>query len=251
MRRFKVFMQILSLFVFVLCCGYMGLYLYEYYNTKSDIAIVREAVEKAAEEASGEKKYAENGMLAEFYDLYCQNEDMVGWILIEGTEVNYPILYKNTDNDYYLHRNFEKKYSDGGMLFLDKECSLAAPSDNLIIYGHNMKNGTMFAPLLKYADADFLAEHKTIMFSNLYENFEYTIISVFKTQVDSADEFKYYNFVEAESEADFENFVEAAKRLSIHSIDESAVYGDELLTLSTCSYNRKNERFVIVAKRTK
>lgn len=251
MRKFKVCMQILSLLVFVVCCCYMGVYLYEYYNMKSDIEIVREAVETAADNTDEEQRYAENGMLVEFYDLYCQNEDMVGWILIEDTDVNYPVLYKNTDNDYYLHRNFSKKYSNGGIPFLDKECSLASPSDNLIIYGHNMKNGTMFAPLLKYRDADFLAAHKTVMFSNLYEKFEYTIISVFKTQVDSADEFEYYNFIDADSEEDFNNFVTTAKKLSIHTIEESAEYGDELLTLSTCSYNRKNERLVVLAKRTK
>ena len=246
MKKMRIFMQILSLLVFLVCCVYMGLYFYKDYHLKSDISEVQEAVESLED-----NRYAENGMLNEYYELYLQNEDMVGWISIDDTNINYPVLYKNTDNDYYLHRNFKREYSESGIPFMDRECNLAKPRDNIIIYGHNMKNGTMFAHLLKYANEKFLNEHKTVQFSNLYEKEEYTVISVFKTQVGAKNEFKYYNFTEASSADDFDNYVSAAKALSIHLIDETAVYGDKLLTLSTCSYNMKNERFVVVAKRIK
>ena len=246
MRRMKIFVQILSLLIFICCCVYMGIYFYKDYHLKSDLSSVQEYVDTTDDE-----KYAENGMLSEYYELYKKNEDMVGWIKIDGTNIDYPVMYKNTDNDYYLHRNFDREYNEGGIPFMDKECSLAKPSDNLIIYAHNMKNGTMFADLLKYSDEKFLNEHKTVKFNTLYEKEEYTVISVFKTQVGAKNEFKYYNFVDAASEDDFENYVSAAKMLSVHSIDETAVYGDKLLTLSTCSYNKKNERFVVVAKRIK
>lgn len=246
MKKMKVFVQVLSLIVFFVCCVYMGVYFYKDYHLRSDFSEVREMAD-----AGEDNIYAENGMLNEYYEMYLRNDDMVGWVSIDDTNINYPVLYKNTDNDYYLHRNFEREYSESGIPFMDRECSLAKPSDNLIIYAHNMKNGTMFANLLKYSDEEFLCEHKIIKFSNLYERGEYTVIAVFKTQVGTRNEFKYYNFTEASSADDFDNYVSAAKALSIHSIDESAVYGDELLTLSTCSYSRKNERFVVVAKRIK
>lgn len=202
---------------------------------------------------NGEKKksknFAPNGMLAQYYDLHEQNNDMVGWIKIEGTEINYPVMYRNDSNDYYMSRNFEQNNQSSGIPFMDMECDLSKPSDNIIIYAHNMRNGTMFAPLLKYEDEKFLEEHRIINFDTLYKKGKYKIISVFRTQVGSKHEFKYYNFIDAHSAEDFENFIDGAKQLSLHDINESAVYGDYMLTLSTCSYSRKNERFVVVAKK--
>ena len=94
-----------------------------------------------AGESEGEKKknknFAPNGMLMQYYDLYQQNNDMVGWIKIDGTDINYPVMYKNDSNDYYMYRNFEGKDQNSGVPFMDMECNLAERSDNFIIYAIN------------------------------------------------------------------------------------------------------------------
>ena len=251
MNRTRLTVQLLSLFVCAFCVVYLGKYIYDGYTEKKSMSQLQQIVLEG--ESKGEKKknknFAPNGMLMQYYDLYQQNNDMVGWIKIDGTDINYPVMYKNDSNDYYMYRNFEGKDQKSGVPFMDMECNLAERSDNVIIYAHNMRNGSMFAPLLDYSDKDFLAEHRIINFDTLYKKNKYKIISVFRTQVGSAHEFKYYNFINASSEADFENFVDGVKQLSLHEIEDDAVYGDYLLTLSTCSYNRKNERFVVVAKK--
>ena len=254
LKRLKTVVQILSLFIFLGCAIYLGKYLYDGYTAQKDISVLQDIVadksrrsNKATE--NHKERYAENGMLYDYYDLYKHNNDMVGWIKIEDTNINYPVMYHNTDNEYYIHKNFDKEYQYSGLPFMDKDCDLSKPSDNIIIYSHNMKNGTMFAQLLKYEDVNFLNEHKLIHFDTMYKRGTYDIIAVFRTQVGGVNEFKYYNFTNSHTDSDFENYVDAAKKLSMHSIDETAHYGDELLTLSTCSYNRKNERFVVVAKK--
>ena len=251
MKHTKTVIQLLFLFIFIICAAFLFKYFYNNYSAQKDIDELRKVVEQedTPENEEAQEKYAPNGMIEEYYELYVKNNDMVGWLKIDDTDINYPVMYKNSDNEYYLHKNFEKEYQYSGLPFMDKDCDLAKPGDNIIIYAHNMKNGTMFAPLLKYEDEEYLNSHNEIKFDTLYKREKYKIISVFKTQVGSQNEFKYYNFTDSHSEEDFENFVDAVKRMSIHNIDESAVYGDKLLTLSTCSYSRKNERFVVVAKK--
>lgn len=249
MKYIKFIIQVLSLLIFIICAVYLFKYFYGNYTAQKDIAELQNIASEDKDRDGEEESYAENGMLSEYYELYQRNNDLVGWIRIANTVIDYPVMYRNSDNEYYLHRNFDREYQYSGLPFMDKDCDLAKPGDNLIIYSHNMKNGTMFAPILKYADKDYLSEHREIEFDTMYKREKYIIISVFRTQVGSQHEFKYYNFTDSHSEEDFENFVDAVKKLSLYNIDESAVYGDKLLTLSTCSYNRKNERFVVVAKK--
>ena len=125
------------------------------------------------------------------------------------------------------------------------------PSDNVVIYGHHMKNGSMFADLEKFKSKEFWQEHKTISFSTVTDRYEYEIVAVFKTVVytDSPDSFKYYHFVNAETPEDFSAFIEKCRELSLYDTGVSAEYGDKLITLSTCEYSRTNGRFVVVAKR--
>ena len=242
-------LQILSFFIFICCALYLAKYFYDGYKADREVVRLRDIAGQTDGESAPEEAYASNGMLEEYYKLYEQNNDVVGWVRIDDTRINYPVMYKNTDNDYYLHRNFEGEYQYSGLPFMDKDCNLTADGSNLIIYAHNMKNGSMFADLIKYAKEDFLAEHKIIHFDTMYERGNYEIISVFKTQIGAENEIKYYNFTIPKSEQNYEDFVSAVKRASIHKIDETAEYGDDLLTLSTCSYNRSNERFVVVAKK--
>lgn len=179
--------------------------------------------------------------------VYEQNHDFVGWITIDGTKINYPVM-QSAETDYYLKRAFDKSYSAYGTPYVQENCILGS-SDNIIIYGHHMKDGSMFAGLCQYESEDFYREHTAIHFDTLAGYGEYEIVAVFKTVAYSQDGFKYYHFVDAESEADFDEFIAQCQSLALYDTGVSAEYGDELLTLSTCEYSRNNGRMVIVAKR--
>lgn len=191
---------------------------------------------------------AENGMIARYYDLYEKNNDMIGWIKVYDTVIDYPVVHNSESNSYYLHKNFEKKYSAAGIPFLDCQCRRDADCDNMIIYGHNMRNGTMFHQLLSYADESFSKTHKYISFDTMYNKCYYKIFAVFRTNVGGKNEFKYEQFVDAKSAAEYNAYIDECKKRSIYKTDERPSYGEKLLTLSTCSYSSKNERFVVVAR---
>ena len=178
-------------------------------------------------------------------ELKKENEDIIGW------NINYPVC-QSTDNDYYIRHNYKKEYSKDGAIFLDKDYDWNIPSSNLLLYGHNNKNGTMFQSLLEYAKEDFYKEHTKIRFTTNKEDSIYEIISVFYSRVYYKSEqnvFRYYYFVNAENEEEYNEFVNNAKKSSIYNIETTAKYGDQLLTLSTCEYSQEDGRFVVVAKK--
>ena len=179
--------------------------------------------------------------------VYEQNSDLVGWITIDDTGINYPVMQTKEDSDFYLKHGFDKSHSDYGVPYLQWDCD-ALTSDNLVIYGHNMKNGTMFSDLERYADESFLSEHRYIRFDTLRDYGTYEIFAVFRTVAYSEDGFRYYGFVNFDDAEDFNSFVEKCKKLSLYDAGIIAEYGDKLMTLSTCEYTRTNGRFVVVAK---
>ncbi len=184
-------------------------------------------------------------------ELKKQNPDIIGWIEIENTDINYPVL-QCSDNTYYINHNYKKEKSKNGAIFLDKDYNWDLPSTNLLIYGHNMKNNTMFQHLLKYENKSFFTEHPIIKFSTVDEDSIYEIISVFKSKVYYQSEqnvFRYYYFINATSENDFNDYIQNVKKASLYDTEKTAVYGDKLMTLSTCSYHTKDGRFVVVAKK--
>ena len=193
----------------------------------------------------------EKTVLPELAELYQQNGDLAGWIRIEDTNINYPVMHTPDNPDFYLKHGFDKEYSDYGCPYVQENCDVQLPSDNGILYGHHMKNGSMFADLEMFKNQDFWQEHKIISFSTVTDRYEYEIISVFKTFVysDSPEAFKYYHFVSAEMPEDFSAYIDRCKELSLYDTGVSAEYGDKLITLSTCEYSRTNGRLVVVAKR--
>ncbi len=178
---------------------------------------------------------------------YEQNSNFVGWISIEGTNIDYPVMQTIGKPNYYLKRNFEKQYSDYGVPYVQENCDLEF-SDNCVLYGHHMNNGTMFSDLCKYADEDFYREHKTICFDTLSGFGEYEVIAAFKTAAYSQQGFKYYHFTLADSAEDFDAYISKCKELALYDTGVTAEYGDRLITLSTCEYSRNNGRMVVVAK---
>lgn len=183
-------------------------------------------------------------------ELKKQNSDLIGWIRIKDTNINYPVMQ---NGDYYLHNNFYKQKSSMGTPYLASYCNINS-SDNLIIYGHHIKSGKMFADLEYYKNYNFYSNHKTIKFYVL-ENDEtkehcYEILSAFKTTAND-NGFKYYEFYKANDETEFNSFIEKCKSMSFYNTGVTAYYGDKLLTLSTCEYSQENGRMVVVAKEMK
>ena len=205
-----------------------------------------EEIQEIVEDNTKEESNSENSI--DLYNLYLINNDVVGWIRIEGTNINYPVMQ---NSEYYLRRNIYKEYSTYGTPFLADYCNINL-SDNLIIYGHHIKSGMMFADLDKYKSYDYYLNHKTIKLYKLQGTEtieeEYKIISCFKTTVNKGG-FKYYNFFNATSEADYNSFVEQCRELSFYNIEDTAKYRDKLITLSTCEYSLNNGRMVVVAKK--
>ena len=215
--------------------------------------IVEDTTEKENNEAINLDYYIIDGVPVQekYKDIYLKNKDFVGWITIDDTEIDYPVVQTLDDEEYYLRRDFEGNYNIAGTLFLDRQSSFKLPSDNMIMYGHHMHNGTMFKGLLKYEDEDYYKEHKYITFDTINGNATYEVIAAYRTQIYSEDsnEFKYYEFHNALSAEDFDNFIDNSKKLTPYTIDCSAKIGDKLLTLSTCAYHSSNGRYVVIAKR--
>lgn len=182
-----------------------------------------------------------------YKDLYEQNHDFVGWIRIDNTPIDYPVMQSKDNPEFYLKHNFKKEYSRFGVPFVQANCDIAN-DDNIIIYGHNMKNKTMFNALTHYSDREFYESRKLIRFDTLEESNLYEVIGVFKTRAYSDNGFRYYDFTKANTEAEFNAYIEKCKALSFYETGLTAEYGDRLLTLSTCEYTQNNGRLVVVAK---
>lgn len=185
-------------------------------------------------------------MLPRFAQLYQLNSDIVGWFEIPGTDISYPVMQTPSNPEYYLRHNFDKESSSHGCLFAQANADVFAPSDNITIYGHHMKDGSMFALLDKYKEHSFFEEHRYLYFDTLEATHTYQIIAVFKTSASGG--FRYNEFVDAANEYDFTQFVNSCKELSLYDTGVDAVYGDKLITLSTCEYSQTNGRLVVVAQ---
>lgn len=188
-------------------------------------------------------------ILPEFGELYNINPDLVGWIEIPGTDISYPVVQRKETTDYYLRRDFYGEYANHGCIYVREQCDVFEPTDNITIYGHRMRDGTMFAGLLQYKKEAYWQEHQTIYFDNLFERKTYEIVAVFRTTATLGEGFRYHIFVDAETEEEFNEYVEKCKDLAYYDTGVEVVYGDELITLSTCDYTITNGRFVVVAKR--
>ncbi len=189
-------------------------------------------------------------VLPEYEAILAENQDFAGWITIEGTRVDYPVMLTKSDADYYLTRNFNGQNDINGTLFMDARTNLGQRSTNIIIYGHNMKSGEMFGGLKKYLEEDYWSGHKQISFDTIYEKGTYEIFAVCLAQVQyqNTKGFRYYDFIQADSEEEFQEFLDNIEQLSVFTVTDMPVYGDRLLTLSTCNNYVEDGRLFLVAK---
>lgn len=202
--------------------------------------------------STGSANLDENGnpvMLPEYEALYKLNPDLVGWIRIENTIINYPVMQTPDYVDYYLKKDFNGKYSSRGCIYVREVCDVFEPSDNLTIYGHRMRDGSMFASLHKFTVKSFWETNNLITFDTLYEYHTYQIFAVFKTSATLNQGFSYHLFVDADDEAEFDEFIATCKELALYDTGITPVYGDKIICLSTCDYTYDNGRLVVAAVR--
>ncbi|MCI8633995.1 MAG: class B sortase [Eubacterium sp.] len=189
-------------------------------------------------------------VLPEYSTLHAQYPDLAGWLRIDGTQIDLPVM-QAADNDYYLHSNIDGAEDINGTLFLDYRADAVKPSTNLIIYGHNMRSGAMFGGLKQYLDEAYVAEHEMIQFDTIYEKQTYQVIAVCLSEVGYQDEgqYKYYNFIEAESNEDFNAFLGTIRKCAVYDKTQDVTESDSLLTLSTCNSYVEDGRLFVVAKK--
>ena len=245
--------------VAVACFGYFAVYYYFSDRTQMDyenLAQLKGSATLAAGASPGitihytEEEELNLEVLEEYETLYNKNRSLIGWLKIDDTNIDYPVM-QTANNEYYLDHNYSQEYDKNGSLFLDKDCDVIHRSTNLIIYGHHMKSGKMFGNLNKYSSEDYYKNHSTIQFDTIYEKGTYEVMYVFRSRIYNEDEvvFKYYQFLDATSEKEFESNMQEMAALSLYDTGVTASYGDELLTLSTCDNSETDGRFVVVAKR--
>lgn len=246
------------------CFLYLGIYSYQTKRLDA-YASIQQNLKGAEEPPSGttaggnvvihyddDPELAAPEVLAEYKTLYSLNKKLIGWVKIDDTYIDYPVL-QTSNNEYYLKHNFDQEEDRNGSIFLDKDCSIFPRSGNLIVYGHHMRSGRMFGQLTKYSSEDFYEEHKYIQFDTIYEKGVYEVMYVFRSKIYEESEivFKYYQFIDAASEVEFDSNMREMAEMSLYDTGVTASYGDELLTLSTCDYYTDYGRFVVVAKRVK
>lgn len=181
------------------------------------------------------------------------NQYFVGWLSIDGTYLDYPVVQTKFDEQYYIHKNFYGQYSFSGVPFCSARSDVETPSDNIVIYSHNMLDGSMFGVLERYSNENFYKQHKYIKFNTIYNGeCEYEIVSVFKSDI-TKEPYPFYGFVGG-PQLSFDRFVNFIKEKSIYNITTDIKYGDKFITLITCTsqFGGSGEnypgRYVVVAK---
>ena len=248
MKKMQVIIFIIALVCFLGSGGYLAKYFYERHISAENMDSVKELL---TTDDNNETILDENNqaILVRYSKLKEENPDFAGWISIPDTTIDYPVMYVPDDNDTYLYANFKKEWDGGGTPFIEGACSLSPISDNLIIYGHHMNDNSMFQPLMHYKDKDFYKKHKTIQFDTVSERGTYEVVAVIVTRALYIGEegFRYYGHLDFHSEEDFDYYWNNIQTMSLYETDLEPVYGDKLITLSTCEYSQDNGRLAVIA----
>ena len=248
-KQTRHYIQIMFMVIFIISiCSII----YYFYNANKDKNKYQEVLNNINIDKEQVTEQRTERML-QVEELTKENQDIVGWIEIEGTNINYPVV-QGTDNQYYMKHAYNKENSKDGSIFLDKSYDWNIPSSNLLLYGHNNKNGTMFQNLLKYKDESSYKEHPNIRFTTINDDCQYEIISAFLSKVYYQDEqnvFRYYYFINAESEEEYNDYIEESKRASLYDIGKTAVFKNNDKIILVLENHTEDGRFVVVAKKVK
>ncbi len=256
----KKILAIILIVVCVGCAAFSGMTAYWQYEDAKEASAQFEEISLLVDSTTTETETPEEQPTAEveetvdeaeaaylkYSELYNLNHDFIGWISIDGTAINYPVMQTIDNPNYYLKRDFEKTYSDYGVPYIDEKCAVDL-SANTVIYGHNMKNGSMFSDLVNYTEKSYFDAQPIITFNTLYGFGKYQIIAAFPFDTNN-ETFCYNDFADG-TEEQFNDYVAQCMARRAYDTGYSAQYGDKLITLSTCEYTHQNGRFVVVAKK--
>lgn len=246
-------MGLLVLLIFALL-GTFLLYKGGYFQKEE--AIIQQELQEEEEEFPVEEliepeEETYDRILPQYEEKYGENEDLVGWIRIDNTNIDYPVM-QASDNDYYLHRDFEENYFFDGLPFLDfRNLYEGDLHDNSLIYGHNMgRKGTMFTELMRYTNIDFYKKAPLIEFDTIYRPYLWKVIAVAEANTDPryGEVFEYYNYIKAKDESQLDWYLEELRQRSYYHTDVDVEMGDKLLTLQTCTNDKYDTKLIVVAR---
>ena len=218
--------------------------------TRDALADTREADAAAhtTPESAAAPTVESTAILPQYRALYEENPDLVGWLRIDGTNINNVVMFAPDTPGKYLHMDFYGKWSYRGTLYVAENCDVRT-ADNILIYGHHMKDGSMFGSLISYKDAAFRVAHPIVQFDTLYASHSYEVVAAIETEIpaEGSDAFRYYDCVgtDAQQFAQYCAFIEENR---CYDTGITIQPGDRLLTLSTCAYHTANGRFLVVAR---
>lgn len=246
---------IIALLTFLVSGGlllYQGVYLpLQSDQTQSDTKKIYDINKDKVTEPG--QKDPETGRLAKFKDLLELNPDVKGWITVPNTKIDYPVVQSSKDDpEYYLYRDINRQDTKYGSIFMDSHSELGENSKNILLHGHHMRDGRMFANLMYFSKLDFYQDAPVFTFDSIYEEAEWKIISIFKTNTLSSqgEPFTYLRGGFS-SDSDFLNFVYQVRVRSIIDTPVDVNENDQLITLSTCSYEFEDFRTVVVARKVR
>jgi len=246
--RIRATIRLLAMVAFLAAVTYLAIHFYSSYKNKKlyeDLALSEDTVTEEISRVNAD-------FMQKVKELQQENSDVKGWIRIEGTNINYPLL-QGTDNEFYVTHNYKKENSRFGSIFINCNSNIEDVNSNIIIYGHDMQNDTqMFADMLKYKEKEFYEAHPVIRIITEKTDTEYEIIHVFKSRVFYENEtnvFRYYHYYNLDSEEIYSEYLRNCKEIELYNTEVIANYGDQLLTLITCEYSQENGRFVIIARK--
>ena len=198
---------------------------------------------------NGKTSEALPDIMDDYAALYAENKDVIGWLKIDGTSIDYVVMQAPDEIEKYIHTDFYGRPSYRGCLYVDEDCDVLH-SDNIIIYGHHMKDGSMFGDLIDYTNESFYKTHKIIQFDSIYEKHTYEIVGAIKTSIppEDADCFRYYLYTGENDTEMFEQYKKFIERNRLYKTSAEIQDGDKLLTLSTCAYHTESGRFIVVAR---
>lgn len=216
--------------------------------------LVQRVEQEPSDSQSQETSSTAQTPVRNYLSLLQENRSLAAWLIIQDTQVDYPVLYTPENPEYYLRRAFDGSYALSGSLFIGADC--VPDGTNIIIYGHKMKDGSMFGGLDHYADESYARAHPEILYDRIqpdgsYERLTFEVMAAFYSRVYKVDEegvFRYYYATDLSDPQDFQQYVEQSLSSSLYDLGVTAEYGDRLLTLSTCSYHTDDGRFVVVAR---
>lgn len=245
-----------KLLVLMLCCsmiGVCGKYLYDYFAQSSenkdayadiiDIGFSNSTDIQDKDDPEDETETSD----FDYDSLLAINSDCVGWIRIDGTDIDYPVV-QAADNSFYLHHNFNQESAICGAIFMDYRNDIDLTREHLILYGHQMKDGSMFKQLNGYKDKDFYKEHPEITLYLRNQKYSYDVVAIYVTNISWSG--GYYNYLHGNTrEEQIEYLQNKMAAYQLYDTGLTVTQDDELLSLSTCEYSSTNGRLIVLAKR--